>query len=717
MQIDAKTLEPDAEQMFNHLEHLYGGWLDGAQDGLVEICWRDAKSGKLSRAQLFKTDELEEAAEKAAEVNRVAGQNVYVGYALRKPDTCPFARASDDDFLALPADYCDLDDKGAADAVRERTKTCRPTAVVVTGRKPWKRAQLMWRRETPERDTTVSRQRLRGIAEALGGDVTVVNPSRVMRLGGSIAWPVKEGREVELTEYIEMKDGRAASLLPGEIEKAYPPSTVHEMPASAAPAEGGGLHIGNEFQLKQIMDAARADKHWHDNLVRLVGHWLNAGLVDEEILTMTEPLTLAGYAIEQTRREVTKMIDGGRKKWNIPEPDGIIKDDGPALFATPLGTLDPATIPPRPWLFGHRYLKGYVTVTVAPPGVGKSTLTIQEALAIATGQDWAGQDAHETGKVWVYNNEDDRDELHRRIAAAAKHMEIDLAQVADRLYINTGAERPFLVARENPKTGDVTQLPDVAACIEEIRRLGISLFVVDPFAETHHVSENSNEAIRAVGAMYRDIAQQTNAAVSLVHHTRKLPAGSSEGHVGNMDSGRGASALMGIARVVDTLFGMSQKDADRLDIEPEDRGRYIRLDGAKANMSLITGEAIWFRRATVILPNGPKFQDGDHVGVLEPTDFTTKERRAASEREKYHDTLAADIAPLLKDGKRSLLSLANALRGPGKRLDGYSETKARNDLEAAFRHPRDIDGDRQIWIERHDDGHKTKYLKIGPKND
>ena len=96
---DARTLEPNTAQMLAHLEHLFGGYLDGAQDGLVEICWRDARSGALSRAQLFKTDELEEAAAKAAEVNRIPGQNVYVGYALRKPDTCPFARASDDDFL------------------------------------------------------------------------------------------------------------------------------------------------------------------------------------------------------------------------------------------------------------------------------------------------------------------------------------------------------------------------------------------------------------------------------------------------------------------------------------------------------------------------------------------------------------------------------------------------------------------------------------------
>ena len=36
-----------------------------------------------------------------------------------------------------------------------------------------------------------------------GGDPAVVNPSRLMRLPGTIAWPWKAGRALELTEFIQ----------------------------------------------------------------------------------------------------------------------------------------------------------------------------------------------------------------------------------------------------------------------------------------------------------------------------------------------------------------------------------------------------------------------------------------------------------------------------------------------------------------------------------
>ena len=48
----------------------------------------------------------------------------------------------------------------------------------------------------------------------------------------------------------------------------------------------------------------RSGDHWHDNLVRLTGHWISRGWSDAEILTLAESLTLAGYSVEQTRREV-----------------------------------------------------------------------------------------------------------------------------------------------------------------------------------------------------------------------------------------------------------------------------------------------------------------------------------------------------------------------------------------------------------------------------
>ncbi len=68
-------VSPDADQMRQHLELLFGGDLGGKHDGLIEIAWRDANTGKLSKAELFGTDKFDEAVKKAVEVNCVHGQN------------------------------------------------------------------------------------------------------------------------------------------------------------------------------------------------------------------------------------------------------------------------------------------------------------------------------------------------------------------------------------------------------------------------------------------------------------------------------------------------------------------------------------------------------------------------------------------------------------------------------------------------------------------
>jgi hypothetical protein len=67
---------------------------------------------------------------------------------------------------------------------------------------------MLWRLEMPERDPEVCRRQNRALADALGGDASVVNPGRVMRLGGSVAWPVKPNRIVERTEFVAFDDGR-----------------------------------------------------------------------------------------------------------------------------------------------------------------------------------------------------------------------------------------------------------------------------------------------------------------------------------------------------------------------------------------------------------------------------------------------------------------------------------------------------------------------------
>ena len=220
----APMLEPDAAMMRRHVGHLFEGWLDGCHEGRIELAWTDGRDGKLRHAAIFGTDELDELVERAIAENRKPGQNVYIGQALRHPDIAPFGRCRDDDFFALTTFYVDLDDDVVlAAAAKYKDLGCLPTAMVITGRHPHPRAQMLWRLAAPVRDADLCRRQNLAIAQALGGDTSVINPSRVLRLGGSIAWPRKEGRIVERTELRLLRDGRPAEYLPGQIAKAFPP--------------------------------------------------------------------------------------------------------------------------------------------------------------------------------------------------------------------------------------------------------------------------------------------------------------------------------------------------------------------------------------------------------------------------------------------------------------------------------------------------------------
>jgi len=247
--------------------------------------------------------------------------------------------------------------------------------------------------------------------------------------------------------------------------------------------------------------------------------------------------------------------------------------------------------------------------------------------------------------------------------------------VKGRLALNSGADRPLMLARTD-RMGNVVRLPDVDACAQEIRERGIGVFVVDPFIETHQVNENSNEQIKAVAAMFREIARKGDCAVLLVHHTVKPPLASSDGHAGNMNTARGASALTGVARIVQTLFSMSAKDAERYRIADEDRHLYARLDDAKANVGLITNRAAWFRRVGVTIANG------DEVGVLMPEELEPSEDQG--DDVDLHRTVIACLLARTTDPEITLNAAAKLLAwGGDERFARYRETDAKGNRRAS----------------------------------
>lgn len=310
------------------------------------------------------------------------------------------------------------------------------------------------------------------------------------------------------------------------------------------------------------------------------------------------------------------------------------------MGAAPFVWRPPSEIAPRPWLIGIRALLGFATAIVAPGGLGKTTYAMGLALSVATGRALMAERVWQAGPVWIWNLEDGRDELERRVTAAILHFDLDPAAMPHPIFLNSGRDRPLCMAEAVVERGDdgatVTHLvhPDEAPLIAEAKANAVRMIVVDPFVSSHTLNENSNPDMAAAMAAWARVAEQAGCAVVLVHHTRKGALG------GNIEDARGGSAIANAARVGLTLSRMDDAAGERFDVPERDRWRYVRVDDAKANLAPRADKATWFRLASVELGNSTeRYPNGDSVQVAEPwtppdvfDDITKDQANAALDR-------------------------------------------------------------------------------------
>lgn len=297
-----------------------------------------------------------------------------------------------------------------------------------------------------------------------------------------------------------------------------------------------------------------------------------------------------------------------------------------AIFATPFKWIDPKTLPRREFAFGTHYIRKYVSVTVSPGGLGKTSNSIVEALSMASGRALAGVKPPQRLRVWLFNAEDPRDEMERRIMAACLHYKLSPADIEGHLFLDSGREQELVVMKEDKKTGVMVNVPIVQAVVANIERHGIDVMVVDPFVSTHGVNENDNGAIDKVAKLWAQIADHTNCAVDVVHHLRKV-----SDREATVEDARGAVALIGAARSVRVLNRMSEDQATKAGIEPEARFGYFSVTYGKSNLTPLSHRLDWRRLESVPLGNGRGLtKPQDHAPVVTEWKWPSKEEVAES---------------------------------------------------------------------------------------
>jgi RecA-family ATPase len=86
--------------------------------------------------------------------------------------------------------------------------------------------------------------------------------------------------------------------------------------------------------------------------------------------------------------------------------------------------------PSRLWHVPDLVPSGTVTLLSGDGGTGKSLVATQLGISSATGLPWLGHEVRKGPALYI-GAEDDLDEMHRRVAAIAAHMDVGLDRLKD----------------------------------------------------------------------------------------------------------------------------------------------------------------------------------------------------------------------------------------------------------------------------------------------
>ena len=513
-------LAPDLSAMAEHLVALFGR----AMEGRIEITAIKAadKSERVGpRTKFFDLEEIDEAAAWALAQNTDPMWNVYVGAALRKPGVFPGQAADDSDFLRTYVVWADADSEEQVTQAKAAYQAANlpPAMVVVTGRVPYRRAQLWWPLETPIDSLETVRATVRGIADALGTDHAVCTGKQLMRLAGSLAWPKpnKPGRVLERTE-IAMPDGARKEVTLEAVHRAFPANIVASGSGSIPDVEIA--HVGALGLEERVMDGREgyAFRLVRATLRELIGtHGIEYSADElyreiaptyfrkvDQVRPGRGPEFLKQKCIEAVRAYHAGQIPGmatleeavqgwaTRKREGEPEPeaaepedeDDVEQDAGDEPFCATELTGEP---PARRWIVPEWIPEGVVSSLYGDGGLGKTLLMQQLASAAAVGARWLGLDVPKC-RVLAVLCEDERDELHRRQNDIKAAMGFSLGNPFDNLFLWPRLGRDNTLIRWN-RDSEPALTPFAEKLVARLERYEPDILILDTLADFYGGNE------------------------------------------------------------------------------------------------------------------------------------------------------------------------------------------------------------------------------------
>ena len=291
-----------------------------------------------------------------------------------------------------------------------------------------------------------------------------------------------------------------------------------------------GIHIDmarGTVDPTALIDRIMAGDNWHNNIVSLVGYYVSQGWTAGRVHQVTDQLTLPGYTLDQTRREVQVAYEGAITKGYAP----LVPKPAAEVLSAPVGAQMQAAVQSsllypgdaKPILQSNYLVKRWLdqnttSVIYGESNIGKSFFVMDMAYCVAAGIDWHGYKTIQ-GPV-AYLALEGGLGMNNRLYAIQQKYKCENVPLAVRR-----APLDMLNSEED--------LQILGAMIQEIEQQygKLALIVIDTLSRAlAGGDENSSTDLGALVKVTDAVAAQSGAHVSMVHHSGKDQTRGARGH-------------------------------------------------------------------------------------------------------------------------------------------------------------------------------------------
>ncbi len=173
--------------------------------------------------------------------------------------------------------------------------------------------------------------------------------------------------------------------------------------------------------------------------------------------------------------------------------------------------VTPRPLDEPPWLVEGLWGAGACGVLGGVAKTGKSWLSLEMAVAVASGRPCLGRFAAPLpGSALVYAAEDSPVQVRERLEGLSRVRGVDFAELDVHLIL----EPSLRLDRQE----------DLSRLRATLERRRPRLLVLDPYVRLQRADENNSTEVSAILGALRELSREFALAIVLVHHARKSPA-------------------------------------------------------------------------------------------------------------------------------------------------------------------------------------------------